>query len=87
MGGVYSQETSKPWLNHENKRGIYQVDDNIDIKASLARLHRGFDISIKRDVNATNEVENQPTPCHICLSYDHHVERCSIPTMRETLEG
>ena len=64
-------------LNHENKRGIYQVDDNTDIKARLARPHmRLDDMSFKREVNAANEVENQPTPCHICSSYDHHVERC-----------
>ena len=80
---------SKPMLHHENKRRIYQVDDNTDIKASLARLHRRLDdMFIKREVNAANDVENQPTPCHICLSYDHHVERCpSLLAMRETLEG
>ena len=45
-------------------------------------------MSITREVTAANEIENQPTPCHICLSYDHHVERCpSLPAMRETLEG
>ena len=44
-------------------------------------------MSLKREVNATSEVENQPTPCHICLSYDHHVERCpSLPAMREKLQ-
>ena len=44
-------------------------------------------MSIKREVNAANKVKNQPTPCHICLSYDHHVERCdSLPTKRETIE-
>ena len=54
-----ARETSRPMLNHENKREIYQVDDNIDIKASLARLHRRLDdMSIKREVNAANDVEN-----------------------------
>ena len=74
--------------NPKNKIGIYQVD-NIDIKASLTRLLRRLDdMSIKREVNAANKVENQPAPCHICLSYDHHVERCpSLLTIRETLEG
>ena len=43
---------------------------------------------IKREVNVANEVENQPTPFYICLSYDHHVEQCPLlPAMRETLEG
>ena len=45
-------------------------------------------MSIKREVNATNEVENQPIPCHICLSYDHHVKRCpSLVAMKETLDS
>ena len=41
-----------------------------------------------REVNVTNEVYMQPTLCHICLSYEKHVERClSLPAMRETFDG
>ena len=84
-----ARETSKPMLNYENKRGIYQVNDNTDIRASLARLHRRLDdMSLKREVNTANDVENKPIPCHTFLSYDHHVERYpSLFAMRETLEG
>ena len=45
-------------------------------------------MKIRRELNATNKVENQPTSGHICLSYDHHMERCpSFPAMRETPDG
>ena len=45
-------------------------------------------MAIKKEVNAANEIENQPIPCHIYLSYDHHVERCaSLPAMKATLDG
>ena len=48
-------------LNHENKKRIFQVDDNTNIKASLARLHKRLDdMSLKREFNATNEVELRP---------------------------
>ena len=86
---LLARETSNLMPNDESKRGIYQIDDNTDIRARLASLHRRLDdMSIKREVNAANEVANQPTSCHICLFYGYHIERCpSLLIMRETLEG
>ena len=70
-GESLAKETSRIGPQHEHKRRIYQVDDNTGIRASLARLHRRLDdMSTKREVNVANEIENQPTPCQICLSYD-----------------
>ena len=54
-----ARETSRPGPHQECKRGLYQVDDNTIIRAMLTRLHRRLDdMTIKKEVNAANEVEN-----------------------------
>ena len=52
-----ARETSRHRPQHEPKRGIYQVNENTDIRASLARPHKRLDdMSTKREVNEANDV-------------------------------
>ena len=82
-----NREIGKRPVQQMSKGGMYNLNEDMEMKAkvaSMARKIEEMELRKVHEVQAISEPQQQANPCSICQSFEHMVEECpTIPAVRE----
>nr|CAN70775.1 hypothetical protein VITISV_036087 [Vitis vinifera] len=82
-----NREIGKRPVQQMSKGGMYNLSEDMEMKAKVAAMARKIEeMELRKvhEVQAISEPQQPANPCSICQSFEHMVEECpTIPAVRE----